>query len=127
MKTKLITMFLFTSMMGQSCLKDSIKENAPPKNDSIVTGHLKAGLGTLANPVGAGSDPFVVKAGGKFWSCGSNGSGIYIHNGTTVLTDAISNGTNLVYTPPSGTMYSKDLWAPELHYLSDPPSNTYIL
>ncbi len=114
MKKHLVAISLFVTILGQSCQKEIITLD----DEAITTGQLKSSVAPFTNPVGAGADPFVVKAGGQFWSCGSNGSGIYIHDGTTVLTDAISNGDHLVYTPPPGTMYSKNLWAPELHYLS---------
>ncbi len=33
------------------------------------------------------------------------------------MSDLPNAVSKVVYTPPAGTMYSKQLWAPEIHYL----------
>ena len=73
---------------------------------------------TFTNPLGDGADPYIVKAGGKYWKCGSTGTAVYVHDGTETLTNANGMPATCVYTPPAGTMFSCHLWAPELHYLS---------
>ncbi|MBR3646735.1 MAG: RICIN domain-containing protein, partial [Lachnospiraceae bacterium] len=66
-----------------------------------------------------GADPSMVLAGGKYYYC-------YAGSGNTVKIAELSSlenmgsfGTTVVaFTPPSTGMYSKEVWAPELVWLS---------
>lgn len=82
----------------------------------IVNGFAQT---TFTNPLlPSGADP---------WSIYHNGVYYYTHSLQDKL--AIWKTTNLgslkdaeqkvIWTPPAGTLYSKELWAPELHYLNN--------
>lgn len=70
------------------------------------------------NTLGAGADPWVVEAGGKYYYISANG-----HNAMLTiqkaehLYDITKSESHAIWTPPENTEYSKELWAPELHYV----------
>jgi GH43 family beta-xylosidase len=75
--------------------------------------------GTITNPiVPQGADPWVTQWQGQYFYCRSAGGQIYVDRATR-LQDIGSGIRQSVFTPPSGQAYSRDLWAPELHYLND--------
>jgi GH43 family beta-xylosidase len=90
----------------------------------IPASNLQAMLATpmqFANPLGDGADPYVVQWNDAYYLVRSNGNSVWIdrapslekiHN-STAESDSIQ-----VWTAPSGTDYSKQIWAPELHFLS---------
>jgi GH43 family beta-xylosidase len=61
-------------------------------------------------------DPWVIRVGGYYYYCGSDGGRLWITKSTT-LQNILQQSKSYIFTPPSGTLYSGDLWAPELHYL----------
>ncbi len=72
---------------------------------------------TFSNPVVArGADPWVVRRDGSYFFCQSRGGSVWV-NKCSRLQDLSTNHWQRVWTPPPGKPYSKDLWAPELHYL----------
>ena len=72
---------------------------------------------TVQNPVhNGGGDPWVVKHEGVYYYCYSTGRGVSVAKATS-LGELKPMGTT-VYTAPSGTMYSAEYWAPELHYIN---------
>jgi GH43 family beta-xylosidase len=75
--------------------------------------------GTYTNPIiGAGADPWVVQYKGQYFYARSAGGQIFVDRATDL--QGIGTGTGqFVYKPPAGTAYSKNVWAPELHYLDD--------
>ena len=62
-------------------------------------------------------DPWVINVGGYYYYCGSDGGRLYITQSTT-LQNILMPAKTYIFTPPGGTMYSSNLWAPELHYRS---------
>ena len=76
---------------------------------------------TGKNPVDAsGNDPWIVEHDGKYyycWSGGANGMGGVRVNRILSLDKITTAGYSQVYVAPAGTMYSKEYWAPELHYV----------
>lgn len=72
---------------------------------------------TFTNPIApSGNDPWLIFHEGRYYYCLSAQGGI--------CTACIENIYDIdkaqiikVWTPPANTMYSKELWAPELHYL----------
>ena len=71
----------------------------------------------IKNPVyEVGNDPWVFRKGDDYYYCWSEG-GVKVRK-ISNLDDIKTNGGNVVWTPPAGTMYSHELWAPELHYLN---------
>lgn len=60
-------------------------------------------------------DPWVINIGGYYYYCGSDGGRLYITKSVN-LQDLLVQPKTYIFTPPSGTSYSSNLWAPELHY-----------
>ena len=72
---------------------------------------------TVQNPIhDGGGDPWVVKHEGIYYYCYSTGRGVSVAKANS-LSELKPKGTT-VYTAPSGTMYSEEYWAPELHYIN---------
>lgn len=70
---------------------------------------------TFVNPIAEGADPWVVKHGGSYIWChseGNRGVSLWISDRLT------SMGTrHKVWTSPKSGPYSKEVWAPEIHLL----------
>jgi GH43 family beta-xylosidase len=62
-------------------------------------------------------DPWVINIGGYYYYCGSDGGRLWITKSVT-LQNILQPAKTFIFTPPAGTTYSSDLWAPELHYLN---------
>ena len=72
---------------------------------------------TVQNPVhDGGGDPWVVKHEGVYYYCYSTGRGVSVAKADSL--GKLKNKGTTVYTAPSGTMYSEEYWAPELHYIN---------
>ena len=85
----------------------------------LATFALLAALqeGTFTNPVAeSGADPWVVRWKDSYYYCRSGGGKIWVHKSARLQDIGKGSGT-AVWTPPPGTAYSKELWAPELHHL----------
>src|SRR5690625_1605879 len=80
---------------------------------------------TFTNPIvpvsgAAGSaDPSVVYKDGYYYYVKSDKDTSLIVAKAKRLQDIGTAPRVTVYTPPSGTMYSKEIWAPELQYIND--------
>ncbi len=74
---------------------------------------------TVENPIitGGGADPWVIKHNGTYYYCWSRNNGVAV-----IAADSIDKITrenpSQVYVAPRGQMYSKEYWAPELHYIN---------
>lgn len=75
------------------------------------------GTSTYQNPVTAAGDPWVTYRDGYYYFTRTSGSSIGVAKATN-LGDLANAPLVTVFKPASGTMYSKDLWSPELHYFS---------
>jgi len=72
---------------------------------------------TITNPVApVGNDPWLVKHNGTYLYCYSLAESIWINTNRTPQAACQLEGKK-VWSPPSGADYSKELWAPELHFL----------
>lgn len=72
---------------------------------------------TITNPVSPhGADPWVVRKDGMYYYCHSRNGSIWVNTNRT-LQGAVRFAGRKVWTPPSGKPWSKELWAPELHFL----------
>lgn len=72
---------------------------------------------TFTNPVAVrGADPWVIRQRGSYFYCQSRGGSITVSKAERLVDLGRRRGTR-VWTPPPGTAYSRELWAPELHYL----------
>jgi GH43 family beta-xylosidase len=73
---------------------------------------------TFANPIlQSGADPWIIYKNGYYYYCGSSGGGLAIRKSKT-LAGFITAEQKIVWSPPQGTSYSKELWAPELHNIN---------
>ena len=84
-----------------------------------VPGDAAAAAGrTLTNPLkNSGPDPWVVTRDGWYFYMNSTGSNLTIWK-TRRIEDLAKAEKVVVWTPPPGEPYSKELWAPELHRLN---------
>lgn len=73
--------------------------------------------GSFANPVvRSGADPWVIRHDGCYYLCQSRRNAIWVHRSLR-LQDIGRGESRRVWSPPAGTAYSKELWAPELHWI----------
>lgn len=74
---------------------------------------------TLSNPIiGSGADPWVIQWKDEYIYVWSDGGRIW--GSRSPRLQDIGNAPAIpLYTPPAGTMYSQQVWAPELHRLDD--------
>ncbi|MDP8244642.1 MAG: glycoside hydrolase family 43 protein [Candidatus Hinthialibacter antarcticus] len=72
---------------------------------------------TFTNPIAeSGADPWVTQRDGSYFYCYSRRNRIWVSRAQHL--EDIGNATPAaVWTPPENTAHSKELWAPELHYL----------
>jgi len=74
--------------------------------------------GEFTNPLlPTGADPWVIYHAGYYYYTNSMGSKLILYK-TKNMADLKSAPNKTIWTPPAGTMYSKELWAPELHFIS---------
>jgi GH43 family beta-xylosidase len=72
---------------------------------------------TFTNPLlPAGADPWSIYHDGYYYYTHTTQRNITLWK-TRSLADLRTAESKVVWTPPTGTMYSKELWAPELHRL----------
>ncbi|AMR32899.1 glycosyl hydrolase family 43 [Mucilaginibacter sp. PAMC 26640] len=84
----------------------------------ISQGMFAQGLKTFTNPIlPAGADPWVIYQNGYYYYTNSTQNQLMIWK-TKNLADLKSAERKTVWTPPANTNYSKELWAPELHYIN---------
>ena len=76
-----------------------------------------ASAGTFTNPiVSSGADPWVIQRSENYFFCQSHRRGIYVSRAKSPIAIG-ENPPVCVWTPPPDQPYSKEIWAPELHYL----------
>lgn len=77
---------------------------------------------TFTNPVArSGQDPWVIRRSDHYYLCQSiigNIRGSVWVNRSRRLQDIGQDNWKSVWTPPKGTPYSRELWAPELHHVN---------
>ncbi|HVF89255.1 MAG TPA: glycoside hydrolase family 43 protein [Blastocatellia bacterium] len=72
---------------------------------------------TFTNPLlSSGADPWVINKDGVYYYMHTTGDDLTIWK-TRNLADLKKAEKKVVWTPPSSGPYSKDIWAPELHFL----------
>lgn len=73
---------------------------------------------TFTNPIlPTGPDPWVIYKDGYYYYTNSTGRNLVIWKTKSVV-DMKNALRKVVWTPPAGKNYSKELWAPEIHYLN---------
>lgn len=74
--------------------------------------------GKFTNPLfPSGADPWIIRNDGSYYYAYSSGGGLALRKGRN-LDDLKNSVGKTVWIPPAGTAWSKELWAPELHYLA---------
>lgn len=103
-----------------SCKK--LQQNANVRKESVlaVTKSTLSASPIFTNALpsadnGSYYDPWVIRVGTYYYYCGSDGGRLWITRSAT-LQNILEQTKTYIFTPPAGTMYSSDLWAPELHY-----------
>ena len=72
---------------------------------------------TFTNPLlASGADPFSFYKNGYYYYTHTTGRNITIWK-TGSLANLATAEKKVIFTPPPGTMYSRDLWAPEIHFI----------
>ena len=72
---------------------------------------------TFTNPLFAdGPDPWVIRHGGYYYLTHTTGRNLTLWK-TRKLSEARAARAQVVWTPPAAGSHSKDIWAPELHFL----------
>lgn len=72
---------------------------------------------TFANPLlSSGPDPWVVRKDSLYYFTHTFGNKIAVYI-TTKMSELDKAPLTTIWTPPANTAYSKNIWAPELHYL----------
>jgi GH43 family beta-xylosidase len=64
----------------------------------------------------SGADPWVIQKGGYYYYTHTTGNKLVIWK-TKNLADLKTAPNKTVWEPPAGTAYSKEIWAPELHFI----------
>lgn len=89
----------------------------------VPDSHLRASrAATLQfnNPLGPGADPFVIYHDGYYYMVNTTGNNVRMERAARLEDIHISNpnsSSTVVWTPPPGTHYSEQIWAPELFWL----------
>ncbi|MFO0790019.1 MAG: PA14 domain-containing protein [Pirellulales bacterium] len=98
--------------------------------EDVPTASLRAAKETpltFRNPLGAGADPFVVRENGYYYlTMTTNGTSVSVTRAPTlqdVHPNTAVSDTLVVWNAPAGTMFSSQVWAPELHHIG---SSWYI-
>jgi GH43 family beta-xylosidase len=77
---------------------------------------------TFKNPLGTGADPFVIQWQDNYYMSRSTGGAVWInraHSLQDIHASSLGSDTVLAWDPPSGTNYSSEIWAPELHRIGE--------
>jgi GH43 family beta-xylosidase len=82
-----------------------------------LAGGLCPAAETFSNPIApSGADPWIIRHGDDYFLVQSRHSQVFVARAANPVDIGISPWIP-VWTPPSGKAYSKEVWAPELHYL----------
>lgn len=70
---------------------------------------------TFTNPIlVSGNDPWVLRHKGYYYYCGSSGGQIFVGKSRDLT--GIGSYTKAAFIPPPNLPYSRDMWAPEIHF-----------
>lgn len=83
----------------------------------IIQAFTATAQSTFSNPIlPSGADPWVIYHNGYYYYTHTTGKNLAIWKAKSVVSMGNAERT-VIWTPPVGTMYSKQLWAPELHFI----------
>lgn len=122
MRRALLILLALVMILGCcGCSEQSQQPSATPKPEQ----EEEYVMATITNPIApTGNDPWVIyhEADGYYYYCYSGRGGICVARMENFY-DLEKAQPVKVWTPPEGTEYSRELWAPELHYLD---GNWYV-
>jgi GH43 family beta-xylosidase len=73
---------------------------------------------TFTNPIlNSGADPWIIYHNGWYYYTNSSGSKLILRKAKN-LDSLKTSEQKIIWTPPTGTNYSRELWAPEIHYIN---------
>jgi GH43 family beta-xylosidase len=105
--THCIRLFIFCVAFA-ACGKGNTQTNNPAPTDSTFTNPL----------LSSGADPWVIQKDSIYYYMHTLGNRLAIYS--TSKMSGLSKATiTPVWTPPTTGPYSKDIWAPELHYFNN--------
>lgn len=95
-----------------ACADKSPAPSTPP----VVTPPTPVST-TFVNPLlASGPDPWVYQKDGFYYYMATTGNNVTIRK-TAKMSELSSAPSTVVWTPPSNGAFSRDVWAPELHFL----------
>lgn len=98
-------------LIATGCKKDNTPQAVGPPTSVDST--------TFSNPiVNNGPDPWVIQQGDVYYYTHTMGNRIGIYK-TKAISQLGTAKSVTIWTPPASGPYSKNIWAPELHYLQD--------
>lgn len=84
----------------------------------LTPAFLVSGAENIRNPIAPeGADPWVTYQEGFYYYCYSRNNKIWVTRAPK-LQEAVQRRGKAIWEPPPGQPYSKELWAPELHFLN---------
>src|SRR6201996_7956820 len=84
----------------------------------LLTAYSASAQKTFTNPIlPSGADPWVIYKDGYYYYTNSTGRNLVIWKTKSVV-DMRNAQRKVAWVPPAGMPYSKDLWAPELHFIN---------
>src|SRR5215203_4607755 len=102
----LLIVFSFSAAVCSKTTSNSNVSNLPVITDSFATNPLLA----------SGPDPWVIQKDSFYYYTHTTGRNITIYKTSKI--SALSTATTTVaWVPPSTGLYSKNIWAPEIHFL----------
>lgn len=104
----------FLIMLQLSCSKKSDNNDQPVLPEEPAD---TIDLTTFTNPLLKGADPWVAENEGTYYYTYTSGASIVVYP-TKKVSELGKVSPVTLWRPPSGTSYSSNLWAPELHKIN---------
>jgi GH43 family beta-xylosidase len=83
----------------------------------MASGFQQQNVKTFHNPVfSSGADPWIIFHDGIYYYTSTSGSNLFLCKGRN-LDELATSEKKVIWTPPAGESYSKQIWAPELHFI----------
>ncbi len=99
MKNIVLSLILFSVLRSGSCQLQTIE------------------VKTFINPIfTSGADPWIIQKDGFYYYTNTSGSRLVLRKAKN-LTDLKASEPKTIWIPPEGTSYSREIWAPELHFI----------
>lgn len=119
MNSKLILKLLLAAVLSQSACKKGETSRAEETSTEVTQPASPTALATFKNPLidASRADPFVAQKDGNYYFMYTRGSNLGLRK-TTKMSELSKASEKVIWTPPAGTSYSSNLWAPEIHYIS---------